>query len=587
MGGGTVAEGKLICGQGQGDRGATVVLIALLLPLLIGLLGLAVDFGMLFMHHSRLQHAADAMALAGVHVGVSGKTAQLLSLSDVNETEEGISFRKDERDYVLASRTPATAEDNKAEVMLDSDTNPLDKANGVGFASRLFDGDGAKAYKVTLTENFATSFLKVFGIEEYPVEVRALAVIVPGSIKKDILEVVKNIYDISPNYYWEDLGWNDQTLDKYRNLNPKGENLIDVDKISINANDPEKFDTTTKTEERKTTRDLEYFNANSTTRSNYVKAALYQETFAGKQIASYKDRESAQEADPPEEYKFCAAPITVTGSSDKLLYSLVWDLDNTLIDNFFRFKKYGTILQAMYVDRPHKGAGDKWKTADGTKVSSAHVRATVLNITDENLGDRVASPLYVRFESEPVLIYEENNSNHNNVTVVQPITINVTGKNPTPLIIAYEGPSRLRSAETDVPYVDPGLPTKLLSPVEAKNYAYRSRLKLTSVTESPPVTINLDHDFRGIVYVPFSKVIIRGEGKIEGFILAHEIEFDKEDDRRGRIQETLNSFALPMLMPGGMVDGTGNHVTTSYEISSKVDNYCVVYNTFSTFSTGS
>lgn len=576
---------KLIFRHAQGERGATIVLIALLLPLLIGLLGLAVDFGMLFMHHSRLQHAADAMALAGVHAGVSGKTAQLLSLSDVNETEEGISFRKDERDYVLASRTPATAEDNKAEVMLDSDTNPLDEANGVGFASRLFDGDGAKAYKVTLTENFATSFLKVFGIEEYPVEVRALAVIVPGSIKADVLEVVKNIYDISPNYYWEDLGW-DTINAKYKNLNTnlKGRDYIDVDKISINADDPETFDTKTETEKRINRFNLDYFNANVDIRKDYVKAAPYLDTFEGKQIASYKDRESAQEAEPPKEYEFCAAPITVTGNPGSKLYSLVWDLDNTLIDEFFKRKINGTILQAMYVDRPNKEAGKIWKTADGTLVSSAHVRATVLNITDENLGDRVASPLYVRFESEPVLIYEEGSAvtNRKHVTVVQPITINVTGKNPTPLIIAYEGPSRLRSAETDVPYVKPSLPTRLVSPVEEKS----SDMKLTSVTESPPVTINLDHDFRGVIYVPFSKAIIKGSGKIEGFILAHEIEFVGSSGS-GRTQEILNSYALPLLMPGGMVDGTGNHVATSYKISTEVDNYYVVYNTFSTFSTGS
>ena len=580
-----MAGRKFIFRQGQGDRGATVVLIALLLPLLIGLLGLAVDFGMLFMHHSRLQHAADAMALAGVRVNITSKEAHLLSLSDADETKDGLSFRSDEKDYVLTTKTPATDEDRKAEAMLALDTNAMD-SNGVEFVSRLFDGDGAKAYKVTLTETFATSFLKVFGIEEYPVEVRALAVIVPGSIKADVLEVVKNIYDISPNYYWEDLAWDDSSIDKYRNKNPKGGDYIDVDKISINADDPETFDTKTETEERIKMLNLDYFNAKVSIRKDYVRAAPYLDTFEGKQIASYKDRESAQEAEPPKEYKFCAAPITVTGNPGSKLYSLVWDLDSTLIDEFFKRKKNGTRLQAMYVDRPNKGAAG-WTTADGTAVSSAHVRATVLNITDENLGDRVASPLYVRFESEPVLIYDENNSNHNNVTVVQPITINVTGKNPTPVIIAYEGPSRLRSAETDVPYVDPGLPTKLLSPVEEKTYGNRSNLKLTSVTESPPVTINLDHDFRGVIYVPFSKAIIKGSGKVEGFILAHKIEFDNEDNRRSRTQEILNSYALPLLMPGGMVDGTGNHVSTSYKISTEVDNYYVVYNTFSTFSTGS
>lgn len=580
-----MAGRKFIFRQGQGDRGATVVLIALLLPLLIGLLGLAVDFGMLFMHHSRLQHAADAMALAGVRVNSSAKAAQLLSLSDVDEkTEDGfLSFRREERKYRL-SKTPSTAEDSKARDMMKRDTSPEDQANGVDFVSQLFDGDGAKAYKVTLTEKFATHFLKVFGVNQYPVEVQALAVVVPG-IKADVLEVVKNIYDISPNYYWEDLGW-DTINAKYKNLNTnlKGRDYIDVDKISINADDPETFDTKTETEKRINRFNLDYFNANVDIRKDYVKAAPYLDTFEGKQIASYKDRESAQEAKPPKEYEFRAAPITVTGNPDSKLYSLVWDLDNTLIDEFFKRKINGTRLQAMYVDRPNKEAGKIWKTADGTLVSSAHVRATVLNITDENLGDRVASPLYVRFESEPVLIYEEGSAvtNRKHVTVVQPITINVTGKNPTPLIIAYEGPSRLRSAETDVPYVKPSLPTRLVSPVEEKS----SDMKLTSVTESPPVTINLDHDFRGVIYVPFSKAIIKGSGKIEGFILAHEIEFVGSSGS-GRTQEILNSYALPLLMPGGMVAGTGNHVSTSYKISTEVDNYYVVYNTFSTFSTGS
>ena len=494
--------------------------------------------------------------------------------------------KSDEKKYVLTTKTPATDEDRKAKAMLALDTNAMD-ANRVKFASSLFDGDGAKAYKVTLTETFATSFLKVFGIEEYPVEVRALAVIVPGSIKADVLEVVKNIYDISPNYYWEDLAW-DTINGEYKKLNknPKGRDYIDVDKISINADDPETFYTTTETEERIKMLNLDYFNAKVDIRKDYVRAAPYLDTFEGKQIASYKDRESAQEAKPPKEYEFCAAPITVTGNPSSKLYSLVWDLDNTLIDNFFRLKRYGERLQAMYVDRPNKEAGQNiWKTADGTLVPhSAHVRATVLNITDENLGDRVASPLYVRFESEPVLIYEEGSTDRKHVTVVQPITINVTGKNPTPLIIAYEGPSRLRSAETDVPYVNPGLPTRLVSPVED-----HSNLKLTSVTESPPVTINLDHDFRGVIYVPFSKAIIKGSGKIEGFILAHEIEFVGSSGS-GRTQETLKDFVLPVLMPDGMVEGTGNHVVKSYKISTEVDNYYVVYNKFNkfnTFSTGS
>ena len=610
-----MAGRKFIFRQGQGDRGATVVLIALLLPLLIGLLGLAVDFGMLFMHHSRLQHAADAMALAGVRAGVSGKTAQLLSLSEVTETEEGISFRKDDRDYKLASKTPKTDEDDKASLLQDSDTSSLDKANGVTFVSSLFSGDGAKAYKVTLTteKNFETSFLKVFGVNEYPVKVQALAVVVPGSIKEDILKTVKSIFDVAPNYYWEDLGW--ETVNRaYTTPYP----TFTFTGFSVNADDPETFtiDATPEVRKPENMYSLDFFNANVKTRREFLVAVPYLEITQGKRIASYKDRETDPDGPPvhevKEDYKFCAAPIeavprnNTTGAENELntalnsLYGIEWKLDNTLMDTFFSYAAKNKTnnsndkMQALYVDRPHIRA-ESWTTADNQSVTSARIRATVLTITGDNWGTRVASPLYVRFESEPVLIYEENNPSHESVTVVQPITINVTGNNPTPMIIAYEGPSRLRGQalvpETqimeDVPYVNHNKPTEIQPPTmaffnsDSTLKSDKKYLRLTSVTESPPVTINLESDFKGIIYVPFSKAIIKGTGKIEGFILAHELEFVGNSDS-GRTQETLKNFVLPVLMPE-KVAKTGNHVWNYRTISERPTDYEIVYNTFKTY----
>lgn len=596
----------------RGERGATVVLVALLLPLLIGLLGLAVDLGLLFMHHSRLQHAADAMALAGVRMNITSREAHLLSLSDADETEGGLSFRSDEKDYVLTVKSPATDEDRKAEAMLALDTNAMD-ANGVNFVSRLFDGDGAKAYKVTLTENFATSFLKVFGVTEYPVEVRALAVVVPGSTKQEVLEVVKSIFDVSPNYYWEDLGW--ETVNKtYTNPHP----TFTFAGFSINADDPETFtiDATPEIRKPQNMYSLDFFNANVKTRREFLVAVPYLEITQGKRIASYKDRETDPDGPPvhevKEDYKFCAAPIeavprnNTTGAENELntalnsLYGIEWKLDNTLMDTFFSYAAQNKLnqsndkMKALYVDRPNIRA-DSWKTANNSTVTSARIRATVLTITDDNWGNRVESPLYVRFESEPVLIYEENNDKHESVTVVQPITINVTGNNPTPMIIAYEGPSRLRGQalvqETqimeDVPYVNHNKPTEIQPPTmaffnsDSTLKSDKKYLRLTSVTESPPVTINLEHDFRGIIYVPFSKAIIKGTGKIEGFILAHELEFVGNSDS-GRTQETLKNFVLPVLMPE-KVAKTGNHVWNYTTISEQPMDYQIVYNKFTNY----
>ncbi|HAF32245.1 MAG TPA: hypothetical protein DCG76_04685, partial [Anaerovibrio sp.] len=47
------------------QRGAVIILFAVLIPFLMCFAGLVVDFGNLYAHYSRLQNAADAAALAG------------------------------------------------------------------------------------------------------------------------------------------------------------------------------------------------------------------------------------------------------------------------------------------------------------------------------------------------------------------------------------------------------------------------------------------------------------------------------------------------------------------------------------------
>ncbi len=53
------------CRNPRSSRGSVNVLIALLIPVLLGLVGLAVDMGNLYLTHTRLQAAVDAGALAG------------------------------------------------------------------------------------------------------------------------------------------------------------------------------------------------------------------------------------------------------------------------------------------------------------------------------------------------------------------------------------------------------------------------------------------------------------------------------------------------------------------------------------------
>ena len=57
--------------QREGQRGALLVLFALLLPVFFACAGLAVDLGNMYSYKSNLQNAVDAAALAGA----SGYTA--------------------------------------------------------------------------------------------------------------------------------------------------------------------------------------------------------------------------------------------------------------------------------------------------------------------------------------------------------------------------------------------------------------------------------------------------------------------------------------------------------------------------------
>lgn len=60
------------CLKMNGQKGAAIVLTAFLLPLIIGITGLAVDVGNLYIHKSSLQNATDAAVLAGGHAYADG-----------------------------------------------------------------------------------------------------------------------------------------------------------------------------------------------------------------------------------------------------------------------------------------------------------------------------------------------------------------------------------------------------------------------------------------------------------------------------------------------------------------------------------
>ena len=58
---------RLRLSTSHGQSGQTLIMVAAMLPLLLGVTGLAVDVGLFYHHKRRMQTAADAGALGGAH----------------------------------------------------------------------------------------------------------------------------------------------------------------------------------------------------------------------------------------------------------------------------------------------------------------------------------------------------------------------------------------------------------------------------------------------------------------------------------------------------------------------------------------
>ncbi|MBR6343653.1 MAG: hypothetical protein IKR65_07090 [Selenomonadaceae bacterium] len=227
------------------------------------------------------------------------------------------------------------------------------------------------------------------------------------------------------------------------------------------------------------------------------------------------------------------------------LQNLVYTLNATLMQKGDNGTKE---ITGLFLDRPNIGA-------------SKTVRGTVLNITSDTLSKDNTTPLYMRFESEPIKF-------SSSFTFAQPITINVTGYQEKPMIIAYDGPDPNRKLK-DVPKTD------VKNPSAAWNHGTERVLsteRLTTATYSAPYTINLDADFNGVIYAPFSQVTINGTGKINGFVLAARIIDNGATSTRTKL--TSSKVKLPIW--GAKHDGNNKF---SYTVTYIEDTYMIVYDT--------
>lgn len=172
------------------ERGAILVLTALLLPMLLGCIGIAYDVGTLYMHKARLQNMADAAALAGAR-------AYLDSQKKVDEEDETEVLEPDNLDeFPSVGRTKVEYKLNDSNKTKDRSSSVHPKAdieadkyiykNIINLGTKvksdeyshfaLKDSKGNKFYRIGLEEKVPLVFLPVI-LDKFEQRVRAGATV--------------------------------------------------------------------------------------------------------------------------------------------------------------------------------------------------------------------------------------------------------------------------------------------------------------------------------------------------------------------------------------------------------------------------
>ena len=133
----------------KNERGAYMVFFAVLIPILFGCAGLAVDLGNGFARHARLQKAADAAVLAAAYVYDEKNPAEMYRVAEQylqanldNEEDRKLSLDKIREKYDVKLYTRPPKDETKADGVLLS----LDATETIG--SKFIEFVGIKGFSV-------------------------------------------------------------------------------------------------------------------------------------------------------------------------------------------------------------------------------------------------------------------------------------------------------------------------------------------------------------------------------------------------------------------------------------------------------
>lgn len=562
------------------QKGATILMMASALSALMFTGGVVVDLGSYYSHASRLQNAADSAAAAGAAVYVDNKGVTRLVPSMNNIDEDGnftynldgqtLKFKPSDYDKDSADERAAFfVSENNISTSADKMSTKLwvDESSKTTATGSTVSYKNAYAYRVELDDVVDLHFSKLFGLDSYPIKATSMAMFViepdPETIDDFVKDVNANIFNTIPNYYWESLYY----TNKFNVTTTETENGTATSHTSVE----------TGVGKRKASYFIDAYNsyikdiATTTSLNKYDCPLAYAETGSGYKNMNIYDYTSNAYTTILADGDFCAEPIV--GTNNRGLYVLTYTLNNALMQKAENQKE----ITGIFMDFPNTG-------------TQQNARALKMNITGENLGSK-SNPLYVRFESEPRIV-----GSGLGVTLVHPIIIDVKAKQDRPLVLAYDGPDPNRK-EVDAPRVNTANGNATVganSKDGLSNGSLAAGWVKTSTTTPAPFMVNLDADFNGVIYAPYSTVYITGTGKVKGFIMAASI-IDNGSGSGERTRLTSHPISLPTwgatykhnngLGYAKLVEGKTYYYDSEFNYTTKyiTGTYEVVYDEFHNF----
>ena len=484
------------------QKGQSMILFALLTPLLFAVAGASLDLGWYYLNLSKLQNAADAAALAGANV-ISDEKPELVGkfFGDIS----GEVDKKDSADE-LAERflklnwdTEKQPLKNSPKFFLYEDASSTDKTTYY--------------YVVSLTENkFEHLFDIMNSVGDTKVTATSIAKVIyenpepppqdetPPEIDED-LPKLKAVNVISGNWEVEDAKLNGRWKPPTDNL----ENYFVQN--ALHSYDSDKI----------------WLNYNNNVNTNYYKPGDYfrystVEVKPGK--GRYKTGSASDEKYPDSltfgfrqdiirilpgalEIKEDGRAGLIQGKKEtETLFEKDWDIRHNT--------PYNKKLEIKYINGKYlNGNGNDtwWDKSCDLRVHAIFNIGNFEVRQDKITKDNPYDILWVRIESEAFLplamfgVTGSKTTSHRQFKSVRQIILNINEDNTEkgsdgkfkyrPMVMFYDGPEKIDMS--------------------------------SNVRKSKPVILNLNKDFRGILFAPNSSVIINDNGhKFFGFIVAKE-----------------------------------------------------------------